>query len=174
MDLGSLFSTVDPKKLSQVVELVWDQKDNLAKSAAMAADLPDLIRSLAGGLEEAGKQAQLASAALVGKDGASGATTRLSGSARTVSGISEDMVKVVGLISSAVDQIEKVPLMGAPAKQLGKAVTLVEDTTGGLGSLADDLAAISDVLGQVGLALGKLGDALDRSGNDTKKSFAAI
>ena len=50
VDLGKLLGGgFDTKKLQQVIDLVWDNKDDLANSAQFAKDIPDLIRTLASG-----------------------------------------------------------------------------------------------------------------------------
>ena len=166
VNLGKLLGggNFDIKKLQQVVDLVWDNKDDLASSAQLAKDLPDLVRTLAGGLTDAGNQARAAGLALVGEDGRSGATTRLGSSAETLGSISDNLTNVAKFIADAADDVEKVPMMGGPAKQLSGAAKTIRGTTDGLGGLADDLVGLAEILGNVGAALTKLGDSLDSSG----------
>ena len=166
VNLGKLLGggNFDIKKLQQVVDLVWDNKDDLASSAQLAKDLPDLVRTLAGGLTDAGNQARAAGLALVGEDGRSCATTRLGSSAETLGSISDNLTNVAKFIADAADDVEKVPMMGGPAKQLSGAAKTIRGTTDGLGGLADDLVGLAEILGNVGAALTKLGDSLDSSG----------
>ena len=167
VNLGKLLGggNLDIKKVQQVVDLVWDNKDELANSAKFAKEIPDFIRTLASGLSEAGDQARTAGLALVGTDGTSGATTRLSSSATTLGSIAENLTRVAAFVADAADDVEKVPMMGGPAKQLGGAAKTIRETTSGLGGLADDLVSLAEILGNVGAALSKLGDSLDSSGS---------
>ena len=162
VNLGKLLGgNLDIKKVQQVVDLVWDNKDDLANSAKFAKEIPDFIRTLASGLSEAGNQARAAGFALVGEDGKSGATTRLGSSATTLGSIADNLTSVAKFVADAADDVVKVPMMGGPAKQLGGAAKTIRDTTSGLGGLADDLVGLAEILGNVGAALSKLGDSLD-------------
>jgi len=173
VNLGKLLGgNLDIKKVQQVVDLVWDNKDDLANSAKLAKELPDVIRTLARGLAEAGDQARVAGLALIGEDGASGATTRLGSSAATLGSIADHLTSVAKLVADAAGDVEKVPMMGGAAKQLGGAAKTIHDTTSGLGSLADDLVGLAGILGDVGAALSKLGDSLDSS-SAKAQGFAA-
>lgn len=175
VNLGKLLGggNLDIAKLQQVVDLVWDNKDDLANSAQLAKDIPDLIRTLAGGLSEAGNQARNASFALVGSDGVSGATTKLGSSAKKLGSISDSLASVASFITDAADDVKSVPLMRGPAKQLGGAAKSIRGTTTDLAGLADDLVGLADILGAVGAALGKLGDSLDSSGSKAQGFFTA-
>ena len=164
VDLGKLLGGFDSNKLQEVIDLVWDNKEDLANSARFAKEIPDLIRTLASGLSEAGGQARAAGLALVGDDGRSGATTRLGSSAKTLGSIAENLAAVAKFVTDAADDIGGVPLMSGPAKQLSGAAKTIQGTTGSLGGLADDLIGLADILGNVGQALSKLGDSLDSSG----------
>jgi len=164
VDLGRLLGGFDSKKLQEVIDLVWDNKDDLANSAQFAREIPDLIRTLASGLSEAGGQARAAGLALVGDDGRSGATTRLGSSAKTLGSISENFAAVAKFVTDAADDIGGVPMMSGPAKQLSGAAKTIHGTTASLGGLADDLVGLADILGNVGQALSRLGDSLDSSG----------
>ena len=173
VNLGKLIGGggLDVKKMQQVIDLVWDNKDDLANSAKFAKDIPDLIRTLAGGLSEAGGQARAAGLALVGDDGKSGATTRLGSSAQTLGSIAENLASVAKFVTDAADDIKGVPMMGGPAKQLGGAAKTLHGTTTSLGGLAEDLVGLAEILGSVGAALNKLGDSLDSSGTEAKGFF---
>ncbi len=173
VNLGKLLGGFDAKKLQEVIDLVWDNKDDLANSAQFAKDIPDLIRTLASGLSEAGGQARAAGLALIGDDGKSGATTRLDSSAKTLGSIAENLAAVAKFVTDAADDIGGVPLMGGPAKQLTGAAKTIHGTTASLGGLADDLVGLADILGNVGQALSKLGDSLDSSGTKAQGFVAA-
>jgi hypothetical protein len=174
VNFGKLLGgNMDIKKLQEVVDLVWDNKDELANSAQFAKDIPDLIRTLAGGLSDAGGQARAAGLALVGDDGKSGATTKLGSSAKTLGSIAENLASVAKFVTDAADDIKGVPLMGGPAKQLSGAAKSIQGTTTSLGGLAEDLVGLADILGNVGAALNKLGDSLDSSGTKAQGFFGA-
>lgn len=173
VNLGKLLGgSMDVKKLQQVVDLVWENRDEIVGSAKLAKEIPELVRTLAAGLSEAGTQARAAGLALVGDDGASGATARLGSSASTVGSIAENLSGIAKFVADAADDVKAVPLMGGPAKQLNAAAKKIEGTTGDLGGLADDLVQLSEILGTVGAALARLGDSLDQSGAKAQ-GFAA-
>lgn len=168
MDLSKLLGSLDLDKLNDVVDMVWSNRDDLLASADFARGLPDLLAGLAQGLGDAGSQARAAAVALVGDDGASGATATLGSSAGRLGSIAEALASVGSFVADAADDVEKVPLMSGPAKKLGKAASSITGTTGDLGSLADDLVALAEVLATVGRALATLGDSLDRTGSQAR------
>ena len=174
VNLGKLIGGgFDAKKLQEVIDLVWDNKDDLVNSAQFAKDIPDLIRTLASGLSEAGGQARAAGLALVGDDGKSGAGAKLGSSAKTLGSIADNLTSVAKFVTDAADDIKGVPLMGGPAKQLGGAAKTIHGTTASLGGLAEDLVGLAEILGNVGAALNKLGDSLDSSGTQAQGFFGA-
>lgn len=173
VNLGKLLGGFDAKKLQEVVDLVWDNKDDLANSAQFAKDIPDLVRTLASGLSDAGGQARAAGLALVGDNGTSGAGAKLGSSATTLASIAENLSTVAKFVTDAADDIKGVPLMGGPAKQLSGAAKTIHGTTTSLGGLADDLVGLADILANVGTALNKLGDSLDSSGTKAQGFYAA-
>lgn len=173
MDLGKLLGGVDATKISSVIDLVWDNKDDLAASLALVRAVPDLFEKLSSGLNDAGTQARAAAVALVGDDGDSGATTKLASSATTIGRIADVMNGVAGSVTDAAADVRKVPLMDKPAAKLGDAAKAIEKTTDDLGGLADDLVSLAGILAAVGAALAGLGDSLDQTGS-TAKSFAAV
>lgn len=174
VNLGKLLGGgIDITKLQEVVDLVWNNKDEFANSAKFAKDIPDLIRTLAGGLSEAGGQARAAGLALVGEDGKSGAGTKLGSSAKTLGSIAENLTSVAKFVADAADDVHKVPMMGGPAKQLSGAAKTIHGTTTSLGGLAEDLVGLAEILGNVGSALNKLGDSLDSSGAKAQGFFGA-
>jgi methyl-accepting chemotaxis protein len=174
VNFGNLLSgSTDIKKLHEVMDLVWDNKDDLVNSAKFAKEIPDLIRTLAGGLSEAGGQARAAGLALVGDDGKSGAGSKLDSSAKTLGSIADNLASVAKFVTDAADDIGNVPMMGGPAKQLSSAAKTIHGTTTSLGGLAEDLVGLAEILGNVGAALNKLGDSLDSSGSKAQAFFAA-
>lgn len=163
VDLGKLLGDMDPRKLTQVVDFVWNSKDDLVAAALFARQLPEVILTLSTGLAEAGAQARAASIALVGEDGKSGAMSTMTHGAGTLSTISGSLGKVSGFISGAADEAGKVPLMGGPAKQLGGAAASITGTTADLTGLGVDFLNLAGVLVEVAAALAKLGESLDVS-----------
>ncbi|MDQ3156920.1 MAG: hypothetical protein M3Q98_09370 [Actinomycetota bacterium] len=161
--LGKLLGGVDPRKLTQVVDFVWDSKDDLVSAALFARQLPELVLTLSNGLAEAGAQARAASIALVGEDGKSGAMPSMAHGAGSLGTISDSLGKMSGFIAGAADEVGKVPLMGGPAKQLGGAAASITGTTADLTGLGEDLLNMAGVLAQVAAALAKLGESLDVS-----------
>lgn len=194
VDVGKIVGGLDPRKLQVVVDLVWNNKDDLVRLLAMAQYLPDMARLLATGLSEAGAQARLASVALVGEDGQSGAMPTMSAGAASLGTLSDQLGKVSGLVSDAAGGVEKVgiptvlptftsvlgvkviagvevkslPLLAIPASKLGGAASTINASTSSVGDLAEGLETLAEVLAAVGIALGRLGDALDVTGKQAK------
>jgi hypothetical protein len=170
MDLGAALSKglgkgVDAASLSALSELLTKHKDDLAATAQIARDLPRLLTLLASGLADAGDHAARAGRAL---SGASGATGRVGNSAATVGQISGNLSSVGKLISTAADEIAKVPLMGVPAGHFATAARTVGDSIGSLDDLSRDLGEISVLLDTVGTALEMLGSSLGGTASQAK------
>lgn len=157
---------VDAANLSALAELLTKHKDDLAVAAQIARDLPRLLTLLASGLADAGDHAARAGRAL---SGASGATGRVGNSAATVGQISGNLGSVGKLISTAAEEIAKVPLMGAPAGHFAAAAKTVGDSIAGLDDLSHDLSEISVLLDTVGNALEMLGTSLGATGREARK-----
>ena len=156
----------DAANLKVLAELLTKHKDDLAATAQIARDLPRLLTLLASGLADAGDHAARAGRAL---SGASGATGRVGNSAATVGQISGNLSSVGRLITTAADEIAKVPLMGAPAGHFAAAAKTVGDSIAGLDDLSRDLSEISVLLDTVGNALEMLGSSLGATGREASK-----
>lgn len=163
VDVGKLLGSVDPRKLTQVVDFVWDSRDDLITAAKFARDLPELVATISNSLAEVGAQARYISVALVGEDGKGGAMVSVSHGAGTLGAISGSLGRTSGFIYKAADEVGKVPLMGGPAKQLTGAAGSITGATAELTGLGEDLMNLAGVLGQIAAALAKLGDNLDGS-----------
>jgi hypothetical protein len=167
MDLGSMFGKgADAANLGALVDLLTKHKDDLAVTAQIARDLPRLLTLLASGLADAGEHAARAGRAL---SGASGATGRVGNSAATVGQISGNLSSVGRLITTAADEIAKVPLMSVPAGHFAAAAKTVGDSIAGLDDLSHDLSEISVLLDTVGQALELLGTSLGATGEEARK-----
>jgi hypothetical protein len=167
MDLGSILGKgAGAANLSVLAELLTKHKDDLAATAQIARDLPRLLTLLASGLADAGDHAARAGRAL---SGASGATGRVGNSAATVGQISGNLSSVGRLISTAADEIAKVPLMSVPAGHFAAAAKTVGDSIAGLDDLSRDLSEISVLLDTVGTALEMLGTSLGATGREASK-----
>jgi hypothetical protein len=144
MDLGSMLGKgADAANVSALADLLTKHKDDLAATAQIARDLPRLLTLLASGLADAGDHAARAGRAL---SGASGATGRVGNSAATVGQISGNLNSVGRLITTAADEIAKVPMMGTPAGHFAAAAKTVGDSIAGLDDLSRDLSEISGPL----------------------------
>jgi len=158
VDISSILGKgADAANLGALAELLTKHKDDLAATAQIARELPRLLTLLASGLADAGDHAARAGRAL---SGASGATGRVGNSAATVGQISGNLGSVGRLISTAADEIAKVPLMSVPAGHFAAAAKTVGDSIAGLDDLSHDLSEISVLLDTVGNALEQLGSAL--------------
>jgi hypothetical protein len=167
MDLGSIIGKgVDAASLPDLVDLLTKHKDDLAATAQIARELPKVLSLFATGLADAGNHAARAGRAL---SGASGATGRVGNSAATVGQISGNLGSVGRLVTSAADEIAKVPLMGVPAGYLATAAKTVGDSISGLDDLAQNLTEISALLDTVGNALEMLGNSLGATGREAGK-----
>lgn len=167
MDLGSIIGKgVDAASLPELVDFLTKHKDDLTATAQIAKDLPRLLTLLASGLADAGNHAARAGRAL---SGASGATGRVGHSAATVGQISGQLGSVGRLVTSAADEIAKVPLMGLPAGYLATAAKTVGESIAGLDDLSNDLTELSALLDTVGSALEMLGNTLGATGREAGK-----
>ena len=167
VDLGKILGAgADISRLQDVVDFIADHKDDIEAGSQIARDLPDLLRLLSSGLADAGTHASKAGAAL---SGTSGATGRVGDSAEALATISSSLAAVGTMVGDAAIDISKVPLMGAPSRQLASAAHAVADTKKNLDGLAGSLKDISALLDTVGQALERLGTTLGATGREAKK-----
>lgn len=167
VDLGRILGAgAEVTRLQDVVDFVWNRKDDLTASAEMARELPALLRLLASGLADSGRHASNAGKALTG---ASGATGRVGDSATALASISTSLSLVGTMVGDAAIDISKVPLMGGPSRQLAAAAHALGDTKKNLDGLARDLQEISVLLDSVGQALERLGTTLGATGREANK-----
>lgn len=168
VDLSKLLGNVDPRKLTAVVDFVWESKDDLMAAAKFATQLPELLIGLSNGLQEASRQARLASVALVGEDGKGGMMVTMSRGSASLGAVSGTLGKTSGLINRAADEFGRVPLMGGPAKQLTGAAAGLTGAGADLTGFGEDLLNMAGVLAQVAAALAALGESLDASGRKAR------
>jgi methyl-accepting chemotaxis protein len=160
MDFGKLFGDVDLEQVQEVLSLVTEHKDALAK----LGQLPEYLGKLADGLAGAGDQARSASLALVGEDGSSGVRQTLAEAGAALGSIVASVGAGAERLADAAASAGRVPLMDGPAERLAGAAGELSSTTEKLGELGTAMGTIADTLGQVGEALKKLGEHLDDSG----------
>lgn len=173
VDLGKLFGNVDPRKLNTVVEFVWESKDDLIAAAKFATQLPELLINLSTGLQEASRQARLASVALVGEDGKGGMMASMSKGSTSLGAVSGTLGKTSGLINKVADEFGKVPLMGGPAKQLTGTAAGLTGAGADLAGFGEDLINMAGALAQVASALAALGESLDTTSKKARSIIPA-
>ena len=169
MDFGKLFGDLDLDRLEEVVGLVTEHRDVLAR----LGELPAYLGRLADGLAGAGEQARSAAVALVGEDGASGVRSTLAEAGDALGTIVTSVGAGAQRLADAAESAGKVPLMDGPAERLAGVAAEMGDTTDKLGDLSAAMGVIADTLGEVGVALRRLGEHLDESGAQAR-GFAEL
>lgn len=160
MDFGKLLGDLDLDRLQEVIGLMTDNQDVLAR----LGELPDFLARLADGLAGAGEQARSAAVSLVGEDGASGVRATLAEAGDALGTIVGSVGAGAERLADAAESAGKVPLMDGPAERLAGVAAEMGATTDKLGDLSQAMGVIAETLGDVGTALRRLGDHLDDSG----------
>jgi hypothetical protein len=180
MDIGDLLGGRDLNDVKKAVGFVLENSDDFEKVLKLVKDLPDdalgfigklpdLLKTIGGGLAEAGEQAAKAAGALVGDDGEGGARKALSGSATTMNAARDRLKDAAGMLAGLAGELDKIPGVGdAAAKRLNDGSGQVSGVATEIESLAGNLQDLSGILASVGEALSGLGSKLSESGGTVK------
>ena len=162
------------KKIVSAVDFVWDNKEAIGDAIDFmrdhADDLIDLGKRLPGflanageALEKAGDGANTASLMLLGEDG-QGMHDLAADAAAALERCRDELWAVMGLFDRAGTGLASLPVVGDVAQPL-------IDSSGRIGSVADDLGAVArkfrslgDQLTGAGTDLAWVGDSLGTSG----------
>lgn len=155
-DIAHGMPDIDVRKLRAVVELVWENRDEIVR---LVTDLPGL-------LGEAGEQMQVAG------DGAQQAGELLAGDLRqltasaadTLSATQKQVATVAVVLGEVGKAIDRVPLIGSVAKPVADGLKAIREVSDDLDSIADQLRGVSAGLDRVGAGLGVMGSSLTTSG----------
>lgn len=180
MDIGELLGGRDLGDVKKAVGFVVENSDDFEKVLKLVRELPDdavgfigrlpeLLKTIGGGLAEAGEQAAKAAGALVGDDGEGGARKALSGSADTMHAAKDRLKDAAGMLAGLAGELDKIPGIGdAAAKRLNDGSGQVGGVATEIESLAGNLQDLSGILASVGEALAGLGTKLSESGGTVK------
>ena len=180
MGIEDLLGGRDLGDVKKAVGFVIENSDDFEKVLKLVRDLPDdalgfigrlpeLMKTIGGGLAEAGEQAAKAATALVGEDGESGARRALSGSADTMHAAKDKLKDAAGMLSGLAGELDKIPGIGdAAAKRLNDGSGTIGGVATEIESLAGNLQDLSGILASVGEALSGLGTKLSESGGSVK------
>lgn len=160
MDFGELLGGIDLDEVKDVLALVAEHKDQLAR----LGELPAYLGRLADGLDGAGAQALSAAVALVGEDGTSGVRETLADAGTALGTIVSSVGAGAERLADAAESAARVPLMDGPAERLAGVASEMSSTTDRLGDLGEAMGVIAETLGEVGAALKRLGEHLADSG----------
>jgi ABC-type transporter Mla subunit MlaD len=180
MDIGDLLGGRDMGDVKKAVKFVVENSDDFEKVLKLVRGLPDdavgfigklpeLLKTIGGGLAEAGEQAAKAATALVGDDGEGGARRALTGSATTMHAAKDKLKDAAGMLSGLAGELDKIPGIGdAAAKRLNDGSGQIGGVAAEIESLAGNLQDLSGILSSVGEALSGLGTKLTESGGSVK------
>lgn len=169
MDFGKIFSSVDADDIADVVKLVVENREVIAR----LGQLPELLDQLGDSLGGAGSEAKQAAVALVGTDGKAGARGILEQTSSALAGIATSLTKGIELINDTAAATHKVPLMDGPATKLEGAARELSESTELLTQLATSMDSIADVLASVGGALDKVGGYLTDTSTQARGFMAS-
>lgn len=153
---GDLLGGLDVDRVTEVVDLVWDNKD----------DLLELLSKLPGLLSDAGEQMQAAG------DGAQRASGFLSGdvqelttrAADTLEDSQKQLEAVADALKGVGDILDKVPLMGDLGDTLGDGLKALAGVADNVEGVAGTIRGLGDRLGDVGGDLDGMGESLKGGG----------
>ena len=153
MDFGKIFSSVDADDIADVVKLVVENREVIARLGQL--------------------EAKQAAVALVGTDGKAGARGILEQTSSALAGIATSLTKGIELINDTAAATHKVPLMDGPATKLEGAARELGESTELLTQLAASMDSIADVLASVGGALDKVGGYLTDTSTQARGFMAS-
>ena len=188
------FDDIDPKKLVEVVNLVWNNRE---KFLDLIERLPDLMRETGDSIESAGSSAMKASVFLVGdEDGSPSAKDISVMAAKALERCQVELVEAAQVMAKLGDEIDdiRIPsfrpkhteLMGIKvvngfevgenqlidnaASRLTHGASRLNEIGKDLRLVADNLRDLGSVLADTGVDLNELGGQLRKSGQ-TLRSF---
>jgi hypothetical protein len=142
-------SVEERTKLTAVVDSIWEHREELAR---MAQDLPALLQEAGTHMNEAGRGARRASAAL-GDD-----VRELTAHAADMLEASKHQLKaVLHALEGAGKVLRNLPLIGDMGKMMGESL-------GAIGDVADNLDAVGGKVRGLGDRLASVGEDLDLMG----------
>lgn len=161
-------------KIVDTVEFVWDRRDAIGEAIDFVQDhaddlvdlakrLPELLGDAGGALETAGGGAVKASAMLLGTDG-DGVGDLAAEAAAALDRCRDELHEVMGLFDKAGSGLASLPLVGSAAEPLVDGAHRIGAVAEDLGSVAGRLKGLGDTITDAGGDLGEVGAALGSSG----------
>lgn len=169
MNFGRILDGLDADDIADVVRLVVENREVIAR----LGQLPELFDQFSDSLAGAGTEAKEAAVALLGGEGSTGARGVLEDASRELAGVVESFTKGIGLIQDTAVAAHKVPLMDGPADRLEGAAREMGESTALLSQLAASMDSIAELLGKVGAALDRAGDHLGDTSSQARGFLAA-
>ncbi len=153
---GKVMGGVDIKKISGVIDAIWEHKDELAH---IAQNLPQMLGETGGHMQAAGEGAQRASAFLSGevRDLATNAADLLESSKNQLRNVLKALEGVGNMLSN-------VPLIGDVGKSVGDGLKSLGEVANSLDSVGQKVRGLGDRLSDVGGDLDSMGRSLAGGG----------
>ena len=188
------FDDIDPKKLIEVVNLVWNNRD---KFMDLLERLPELMRETGNSIESAGSSAMKASVFLVGdEDGSPSAKDISVMAAKALERCQVELVEAAQVMAKLGDEIDDIripsfrpkhtellgikvvngfemgenPIIDNAASRLTHGASRLNEVGKDLRLVADNLRDLGAILADTGGDLNNLGSQLRQSGQ-TLRSF---
>ena len=186
--LGGNASKLDPRKLVDLVDdlwdqrekivaavdFVWDNKDSIAAAVGFMQDnadelidlgkrLPGFLTNAGEALATAGDGAHTASLMILGEDG-DGVRELAADAAAALERCRDELWAVMGLFDRAGSGLADLPVIGDVATPLVDGAGRIGKVSDDLGAVARRLRGLGDQLTEAGQDLGWVGDSLGASG----------
>lgn len=157
--MGGALPAADLRKLRQVVDVVWEHRDELV----------DLLIQLPSALADTGEQLQVAGA------GAKQASEVLGGDLLTLTGSAADILDasqrqlavVAGVLGEVGKVLDRVPLIGSVKDPMARGL-------GAVGQVADNLEIVAQQVRSIGVGLAGVGTGLEAMGTSLEGGGAAL
>lgn len=144
--------TIDHAKVAQLVESVWEHRDELQR---LAKELPVLLAEAGAQMRSAGEVAQRASGAL------SGDVRTFAGHAADVLEESKHQLKaVLQALEGAGKMLRNLPFIGDMGKMMGESLGSIGDVADNLDIVGRKVRGLGDRLADVGADLDTMGASL--------------
>jgi ABC-type transporter Mla subunit MlaD len=153
---GDLLGDLDVDRVRDVVDLVWDNKDELL---ALVSTLPGLLGDVGEHMQSAGDGAARAGAFL--KDDVQELTTK---AADTLIDSQARLEAIGKALDGLGDLLDKVPLLGDAGDVLSDGLNALSGVVDDVDEVARQVRALGDRLGDVGGDLDGMGSSLQGGG----------
>lgn len=154
--VGGSMPDIDIAKLREVVDLVWNNRNELIE---LITRLPDLLGDAGESMHLAGQGAQQASSLLSGE-----VHTLTIDAADTLDALTGPLTQVADVLNELGAILDRVPLLGNITSPVTRGMRALGEVSAGIDNVSVQIRGLGDKLGDVGTGLDAMGGSLKGGG----------